>query len=95
MERPPPKPRRRRSKSPRALTSPMTAPKPSASEGLCGVAMLKIAMELKKRASAPIDGVIATVLSKMAIDPGSFRKYLASQGGVLQRLEGIRRGNRP
>jgi hypothetical protein len=73
----------------------MTTPKPSASEGLCGVAMLKIAMELKKRASVPIDEVIATVLSTMAIEPGSFRKYLASQGGVLQRLEGIRRGTRP
>jgi len=95
MERSPPKPRRRRSRSPRPLTGPMIARKPSAADGLCGVAMLKIAMELKKQASAPIDEVIAKVLSKMAIDPGSFRKYLASQGGVLQRLKGIRRGNRP
>ncbi len=95
MERPPPKPRRRRSKSPRPLTGPMITPKPNEAEGLCGVAMLKIAMELKKQASAPIDEVIAKVLSKMAIEPGSFRKYLTSQGGVLQRLEGIRRGHRP
>lgn len=86
MEKTPPKARRRRSKPPREA-DPI--------QGLFGVAMLKIAVELKKSGSAPIDEVVDSVLSRMSIEPAEFRKYLASQGGVLQRLEQIRRGPRP
>ncbi len=51
-------------------------------------------MELKKRASVPVEDVMRGVLSSMALDSNTFRRYLADQGGVLQRLEKIRRGQR-
>ena len=84
MEKPP-KQRRRKSK-PAEQESPI--------EGLCGVAMLKIAVELKKSGTAPVEQVVDSVLSTMSIDPAAFRKYLASQGGVFERLQQLRRGSR-
>lgn len=93
MQKTPPKSRRRRPK-PTRTTGPDTPSQERPPDGLCGVAMLRIAMELKKRSSAPVGEVVDAVLSRMAIDPTAFRKYLASQGGVLQRLEQIRRGPR-
>jgi hypothetical protein len=69
------------------------APSPSAAEGLCGVAMLKVAMELKKRPSVPVDSVVQDVLRAMGIDAAAFRKYVANQAGVLQGLEKMRRGH--
>lgn len=94
MEKTPPKPRRRRLRAARTWAKGQAAAV-NPIDGLCGVAMLKIAMELKKRGSVPVDEVIDSVLSTMAIDPAAFRKYVASQGGVLQRLQQMRRGHRP
>jgi hypothetical protein len=85
-----PKPRRRRPKTapPSDATS---APTPDEVQGLCGVAMLRIAMELKKRSSAPVEEVMRGVLSTMTLDGDTFRKYLAHQSGVVQKLEKMRR----
>ena len=93
MQKTPPKARRRRPKPSRTWGQAEPVPQ-SPPDGLCGVAMLKIAMELKKRSSVPVGEVLEAVLSTMAIDPNVFRKYLASQGGVLERLEQMRRGPR-
>ncbi len=93
MQKTPPKARRRRPKPSRTWGQAQPAEQ-SPPDGLCGVAMLKIAMELKKRSSVPVGEVVDAVLSTMAIDPSAFRKYLASRGGVLERLEQIRRGPR-
>src|SRR5262249_61653602 len=93
MQKTPPKARRRRSKPSRTWGQVQTA-EPGPPDGLCGVAMLKIAMELKKRSSVPVGEVVDAVLSTMAIDPSAFRKYLASKGGALERLEPIPRGPR-
>ena len=94
MQKTPPKARRRRAKAGRTWSQAEPTPEQSPPDGLCGVAMLKIAMELKKRSSVPVGEVVDAVLSTMAIDPSVFRKYLASQGGVLERLEQMRRGPR-
>jgi hypothetical protein len=93
MQKTPPKARRRRPKPSRTWGQVQSAEQ-GPPDGLCGVAMLKIAMELKKRSSVPVGEVVDAVLSTMAIDPSAFRKYLASQGGALERLEQMRRGPR-
>jgi len=95
MQRPSAKGRRRRPKSIRFASDPPGAPSPSAAEALCGVAMLKVAMELKKRPSVPVDNVVQDVLRAMGIDGSTFRKYVAGQAEVLQGLERMRRGQRP
>ena len=58
---------------------------------LYGVAMLKIAMELKKQDAAPLDELISGVLARMHLDEGEFRQFLASHGGLLRSIA-TRRG---
>jgi hypothetical protein len=50
-----------------------------------GVAMLKIAVELKKKAAPrALEDVVAEILKKMRVDEASFRDYLLANGGLLQ-----------
>lgn len=58
---------------------------PSASP-LYGVAMLKIAMELKKADARPVDELIHGVLTRMRLDEGEFRKFLEANGGLLRAI---------
>jgi hypothetical protein len=51
---------------------------------LYGVAMLKIAMELKKADARPVDDLISGVLARMRLDETEFRKFLDSHGGLLR-----------
>lgn len=53
---------------------------------LYGVAMLKIAMELKKADARPVDELIHGVLSKMRLDENEFRRFLESNGGLLRSI---------
>ena len=53
---------------------------------LYGVAMLKIAMELKKADARPVDELIHGVLSRMRLDEGEFRQFLESNGGLLRAI---------
>ena len=53
---------------------------------LYGVAMLKIAMELKKAEARPVDELIHGVLSRMRLDEGEFRRFLESNGGLLRAI---------
>lgn len=53
---------------------------------LYGVAMLKIAMELKKADSAPLDDLIQGVLKKMNLPEADFYAFLAVNGGLLRTL---------
>ncbi len=53
---------------------------------LYGVAMLKIAMELKKADARPVDELIHGVLSRMRLDEGEFRRFLESNGGLLRAI---------
>jgi len=51
---------------------------------LYGVAMLKIAMELKKADARPLDELIHGVLTRMGLDEAAFRAFLDSHGGLLR-----------
>ena len=53
---------------------------------LYGVAMLKIAMELKKADARPVDELIHGVLTKMRLDEGEFRRFLEANGGLLRAI---------
>lgn len=59
-------------------------PQELAASPLYGVAMLKIAMELKKADSRPVDELIKGVLTKMRLDEAEFRRFLDSHGGLLR-----------
>lgn len=53
---------------------------------LYGVAMLKIAMELKKADPRPLDELISGVLAKMKLPEDDFRAFLAQNGGLLRTI---------
>jgi hypothetical protein len=53
---------------------------------LYGVAMLKIAMELKKADAKPLDELISGVLARMKLPEGEFRAYLSANGGLLRTI---------
>lgn len=57
-----------------------------AASPLYGVAMLKIAMELKKADARPVDELITGVLTRMRLDEGEFRRFLESNGGLLRAI---------
>lgn len=57
-----------------------------AASPLYGVAMLKIAMELKKTDAAPLDDLITGVLRRMQLDEAAFRSYLEANGGLLRTI---------
>jgi hypothetical protein len=58
---------------------------------LFGVAMIKIAMELKKQGGLPFEELITSVLARMRLPEDQFREYLAANGGLLRTLV-VRRG---
>jgi hypothetical protein len=51
-----------------------------------GVAMLKIAMELKKSPAAGLDEILKGVLSRMHLDERAFRRFLEQNGGLLRTI---------
>lgn len=53
---------------------------------LYGVAMLKIAMELKKTEPRSVDDLIQGVLTKMRLNEGDFRRFLEANGGLLRAI---------
>jgi hypothetical protein len=53
---------------------------------LFGVAMLKIAMELKKTDPQPLDVLVRGVLTRMGLPEAEFRAFLESHGGLLRAL---------
>ena len=61
-------------------------PEQVAQSPLYGVAMLKIAMELKKADARPLDELIAGVLAKMRLPEDDFRAFLAANGGLLRTI---------
>ena len=58
---------------------------------LYGVAMLKMAMELKKPGAPPLEDVLHAVLSRMSLDEKDFRAFLARNGGLLRAIGQRRR----
>lgn len=61
-------------------------PNEVAASPLYGVAMLKIAMELKKADAKPVDELITGVLTRMRLDETEFRKFLDANGGLLRAI---------
>lgn len=57
-----------------------------AASPLFGVAMLKIAMELKKSDGADLDQILQGVLEKMRLPEAEFRAFLAQNGGLLRQV---------
>ena len=53
---------------------------------LYGIAMLKIAMELKKPGAAGLDSIVEGVLAKMNLGEAEFRAFLAQNGGLLRTI---------
>jgi hypothetical protein len=53
---------------------------------LYGVAMLKIAMELKKADGKSLEELIAGVLARMKLPEDDFRSFLAANGGLLRTI---------
>jgi hypothetical protein len=53
---------------------------------LYGVAMLRIAVEVKKHGTRELDGIIRQVLTKMRLSEEDFRGYLSANGGLLRRI---------
>lgn len=67
-------------------TSETALPNEVAASPLYGVAMLKIAMELKKADAKPVDELITGVLTRMRLDENEFRRFLEANGGLLRAI---------
>ena len=61
-------------------------PETVAASPLYGVAMLKIAMELKRADARPLDELIHGVLARMNLPEDDFRAYLSANGGLLRTI---------
>jgi hypothetical protein len=67
------------------------APAEVAHSPLYGVAMLKIAMELKKADARPLEELVTGVLTRMRLDEDEFRAFLELNGGLLRTIAQRRR----
>ena len=57
-----------------------------AASPLYGVAMLKIAMELKKADASPLEELVSSVLQRMRLPEEDFREFLSANGGLLRSI---------
>lgn len=71
--------------------APPPVPDEVATSPLFGVAMLRIAMELKKADARPLDELITGVLARMKLDEAEFRSFLEANGGLLRTIAQKRR----
>ena len=86
--------RRQRAKTvielePRRASSTQTAPAPAKAvepDPLYGVALLKMALELKRRQDGSPDEILRDVLARMRLPEDEFRAWLSQQGGLLAAL---------
>ena len=53
---------------------------------LYGVALLKAAMELKRRPDQQLEEILSGVLARMRIPEEEFHRYLAQNGGLLRNI---------
>jgi hypothetical protein len=59
-------------------------------DALYGVALLKTALELKRRQDGTPEEILRDVLARMRLPEDEFRAWLAQQGGLLALLGGER-----
>jgi len=57
---------------------------------LLGVALLKVALELKKRRGQSLDDVVSSVLGRMGLQRDALKDYLAKDD-LARRLERLKR----
>jgi hypothetical protein len=53
---------------------------------LYGVAMLRLALELKRPGGPPFEAALDRVLAQMGLEEAPFRAYLERRGGLLRTL---------
>lgn len=53
---------------------------------LFGVAMLRIAMEMKKPGSTPMEEIVGRVLQQMHLPEEGFKDFLKHNGGLLKSI---------
>jgi hypothetical protein len=70
----------------RTLSEAPGAPEEVAQSPMYGVALLKIAMELKRTPKAGLDDILKGVLDRMRLDEPAFRKFLEQNGGLLRQI---------
>jgi len=86
--------RRQRSKTvieleTRRVDAPTPAPAPTVElDPLYGVALLKTALELKRRQDGTPEEILRGVLARMRLPEEEFRAWAAQQGGLLKLLGG-------
>ena len=75
----------------RSLERQDDVPREVAASPLYGVAMLKIAMELKKADGKSLDDLITGVLARMRLPEPEFRNFLQANGGLLRTIAASRK----
>lgn len=68
------------------VTDSQDASKEVLDNPLYGVAMLKIAMELKKPDAGALEDILKGVLTRMNLSEDAFRRYLDRNGGLLRTI---------
>ena len=64
----------------------VVVPREIAASPLYGVAMLTIAMELKKADARPLEELVSSVLQRMHLPEDEFRAFLEANGGLLRTI---------
>jgi len=84
--------RRSKASEPKSVNPTRVTSTPHGSEDpIFGVAMLKLALELKKSKGKTLDEVLPGVLRKMRIRENDFRAYLTQNGRLLRSLRSRKR----
>jgi hypothetical protein len=75
----------RRTVATQTATAPAQVVEP---DPLYGVALLKMALELKRRQDGTPEEILQGVLARMRLPEDEFRAWLSQQGGLLKALGG-------
>ena len=67
-----------------------TAAPPAGQEALFGVALLKLALELKKPGAQALEALVPGVVRRMGLDEAAFHAWLRANGGLLRGAAGRR-----
>jgi len=65
---------------------PQVMPEEVARSPMYGVALLKIAMEMKRAPELELDEILRGVLGRMRLDEAAFRRFLEQNGGLLRAI---------
>ena len=57
---------------------------PDGAEALYGVALLKLALELKKPGAPGLEALVPSVVKRLGLDESAFRAWMDANGGMLR-----------